>query len=80
MRGGSFITLYRRQLLAFGRQQVLQPKVVDLTEIVGGMGKMLKRLIGADVELNVGGAVADAGGSRRASSAKRSARPTGFAK
>jgi PAS domain S-box-containing protein len=47
-----------RQLLAFGRQQVLQPKVVDLTEIVGGMGKMLKRLIGEDVELNVSGAVA----------------------
>jgi PAS domain S-box-containing protein len=47
-----------RQLLAFSRQQVLQPKVVDLTEIVSGMGKMLKRLIGADVELNVGGAVA----------------------
>jgi PAS domain S-box-containing protein len=45
-----------RQLLAFSRQQVLQPKVVDLTEIVGGMGKMLKRLIGEDVELTVSGA------------------------
>jgi two-component system, cell cycle sensor histidine kinase and response regulator CckA len=42
-----------RQLLAFSRQQVLQPKVVDLSKIVGGMEKMLRRLIGEDVELSV---------------------------
>jgi two-component system cell cycle sensor histidine kinase/response regulator CckA len=41
-----------RQLLAFSRQQVLQPKLVDMNEIVAGMGKMLKRLIGASVELH----------------------------
>jgi two-component system, cell cycle sensor histidine kinase and response regulator CckA len=40
-----------RQLLAFSRQQVLQPQLVDLGEIVNGMEKMLGRLIGADVEL-----------------------------
>ena len=40
-----------RQLLAFSRQQVMQPKVVDLAEIVSGMKKMLARLIGEDVEL-----------------------------
>ncbi len=40
-----------RQLLAFSRQQVLQPKVVDLTEIVGCMQKMLGRVLGEDVEL-----------------------------
>jgi two-component system, cell cycle sensor histidine kinase and response regulator CckA len=40
-----------RQLLAFSRQQVLVPQVVDLTEIVVGMEKMLARLIGEDVEL-----------------------------
>jgi two-component system cell cycle sensor histidine kinase/response regulator CckA len=44
------VTLTRR-LLAFGRQQVLQPKVVDLCEIVCGMEAMLRRLIGEDVEL-----------------------------
>src|SRR5262249_3306731 len=42
-----------RQLLAFSRQQVLQAKVVDLGQIVGNMQKMLRRLIGEDVELTV---------------------------
>jgi two-component system, cell cycle sensor histidine kinase and response regulator CckA len=40
-----------RQLLAFSRQQVLQPKIVDLGEIVSGMEKMLRRLIGEDMDL-----------------------------
>ena len=44
------VTLTRR-LLAFGRQQVLQPKVVDLCKIVAGMESMLRRLIGEDIEL-----------------------------
>jgi two-component system, cell cycle sensor histidine kinase and response regulator CckA len=43
------------QLLAFSRQQVLQPRVVDLFEVVGGMEKMLGRLIGEDVEFTVRG-------------------------
>jgi CheY-like chemotaxis protein len=40
-----------RQLLAFSRKQVLQPKVIDLNAVVADMGKMLLRLIGEDLEL-----------------------------
>ncbi len=40
-----------QQLLAFSRQQVLRPRLVDLNEIVIGMEKLLRRLIGDDVDL-----------------------------
>ncbi len=39
-----------RQLLAFSRMQVLQPRVMDLNGAVSEMGKMLPRLIGEHVE------------------------------
>ena len=40
-----------RQLLAFSRQQVLQPKALDLKATVAGTEKLLKRLIGEDIQL-----------------------------
>jgi len=40
-----------RQLLAFGRKQVLQPRVVDVNEALRDMVTMLQRVIGEDVEL-----------------------------
>jgi PAS domain S-box-containing protein len=42
-----------RQLLAFGRKQIVQPQVLDLNASVQDVAKMLGRLIGADVELSI---------------------------
>jgi two-component system cell cycle sensor histidine kinase/response regulator CckA len=40
-----------RQLLAFARKQTVAPKILDLNETIEGMLKMLRRLIGEDIEL-----------------------------
>jgi PAS domain S-box-containing protein len=40
-----------RQLLLFSRQQVVEPKVIDLCEILGSMDRMLQRIVGEDVDL-----------------------------
>ncbi|MEA5113458.1 MAG: ATP-binding protein [Geobacteraceae bacterium] len=39
------------QLLAFSRRQLLQPKVVDLNEVVTDIDRILRRLIGEDIDL-----------------------------
>jgi signal transduction histidine kinase/ligand-binding sensor domain-containing protein len=40
-----------RQLLAFGRKQVMQTEPLNLTGVIGNLTKMLKRIIGEDIEL-----------------------------
>jgi two-component system, cell cycle sensor histidine kinase and response regulator CckA len=42
-----------QQLLAFSRKQVLEPKILDLNSIVAEVEKMLRRLIGEDVDLEI---------------------------
>ena len=41
-----------RQLLAFSRRQVLQPKLLDVNQVIGDLGRLLRRLIGPDVRLD----------------------------
>jgi two-component system cell cycle sensor histidine kinase/response regulator CckA len=40
-----------KQLLMFSRQQAVEPKVIDLHEVLTSMDKMLQRILGEDVEL-----------------------------
>ncbi|HEX7085193.1 MAG TPA: histidine kinase N-terminal 7TM domain-containing protein [Vicinamibacterales bacterium] len=40
-----------RQLLAFGRRQILQPEVLDLNRVVSTVEPMLRRLIGEDITI-----------------------------
>jgi len=39
-----------RQLLMFSRQQVIEPKVLDLNDVLAGLDKMLHRIVGEDVQ------------------------------
>jgi signal transduction histidine kinase len=46
-----------RQLLAFSRKQMMQPKVLDLNEVIESLRKLLDRLIGEDIVLDIEPAV-----------------------
>ena len=42
-----------KQLLAFSRRQIMMPKTLNLNEVIHDVEKMLKRLIGEDIDLSV---------------------------
>jgi CheY-like chemotaxis protein len=42
-----------RQLLTFSRRQIIQPRELDLNEVVSNMTKMLHRILGEDITLQV---------------------------
>lgn len=48
---GDRAAVLTHQLLAFGRQQVLVPKILNLNDVVASMGRLLGELIGEDIEL-----------------------------
>ncbi len=50
-RAGERAASLTRQLLAFSRKQVLQPKVMNLNGLISDLSRMLARLIGANIEL-----------------------------
>jgi signal transduction histidine kinase/CheY-like chemotaxis protein len=50
---GERAAVLTRQLLAFSRQQVLEPKVLALSSVLGGMANMIRRLVAEDIEIRM---------------------------
>lgn len=42
-----------RQLLLFSRRQIMQPHIVDLNDLVNNLAKMLRRIVGEDIQLKL---------------------------
>ena len=40
-----------RQLLAFSRQQIIEPKIIDVNQVIGNLDSMLHRMIGEDIQM-----------------------------
>ncbi len=74
-------TALTRQLLMFSRQQVIEPKVLDLNEIISDVQKMLRRLVGEDVAVvsrlssSIGKVRVDRGSIRASAHEPRRERP-----
>ncbi len=53
IKGGKRAENLTRQLLAFSRKQIIEPKIVDINQIISDLYKMLKRLISEDIQLEL---------------------------
>jgi PAS domain S-box-containing protein len=49
-KAGERAAVLTRQLLAFGRKQLLQPVPLDLNQVIEGVAKMLRRILGEDID------------------------------
>lgn len=50
-RAGDHAASLTRQLLAYSREQILKPRILDLNAVIDDLNKMLGRMIGEDVKL-----------------------------